>query len=393
MKSVIPDWLNPKPWLDVCEHTSEADVAAAVSAAAPGIREFAALLSPAAAGFLEPMARRAQALTRKHFGRTISLYVPLYLSNYCSGGCIYCGFASDRKQPRRRLAPAELKAEIMALKGKGFEDVLLLTGERTTEAGFDYLLNCVKTAAGVFHSVTIEAFAMSSAEYAMLSKAGCTGITIYQETYNRKLYSTLHRWGEKRNYEFRLEAPSRALEAGMRTVGIGALLGLGDTRLDAICLYQHANYLRKKFWKAGISVSFPRICAQTGDYMPGHEVDDKLLARLIFAFRICFPDMPLVLSTRENSEFRDGMAGLGISRMSAASKTTVGGYHHEASLRKDATTRHASLRKEATTRHVDKSEKGQFDVNDTRGVKTFCAAIRKKGLEPVFKNWEAVFRN
>ncbi|MDD4872251.1 MAG: 2-iminoacetate synthase ThiH [Kiritimatiellae bacterium] len=371
MKTNNPDWLDPKKWLQVCSESTDADVKTAISSSSPGIREFAVLMSSAASASLEQMAQRAQILTRRHFGRTISLYVPLYLSNFCSGGCVYCGFASDRKQRRRKLGESELKAELKALKQKGFEDVLLLTGERTPAADFKYLLNSVKMAADVFHNITIEAFAMTSDEYKKLVHAGCNGMTVYQETYDPGLYSKLHRWGEKKDFFFRLEAPSRALEAGMRTIGIGALLGLNEPRADVICLFQHALHLKKKFWKAGISISFPRICAQSGDYEPAYEVDDRLLAQMIFAFRICFPDMPLVLSTRERAEFRDGIAGVGISRMSAASRTTVGGYHHEAGL----------------------SEKGQFDVNDTRDVKTFCSAMRKKGLEPVFKNWESVFRD
>ncbi len=392
MKKNNPEWLGPDKWLQLSNNADETRVKAALSTVSPGIKEFAALVSPAAANLVEQLAQRAQVLTRKHFGRTISLYVPLYLSNFCSGGCVYCGFSSDRRQPRRKLGTEELKAEISALKRKGFEDVLLLTGERTPAADFNYLVKSVKTAAEVFHNVTVEAFAMTSEEYEKLAGAGCTGITIYQETYDRKLYSKLHRWGEKRNYDFRLEAPARALQAGMRNVGIGVLLGLHDPRSDAICLFQHVVQLRKKFWKAGVLVSFPRICAQYGDFKPGYEVDDRLLAQFIFAFRICFPDMPLVLSTRERAEFRDGIAGIGVSRMSAASRTTVGGYYHEARLRKDATPGHAGLRKEVTARSAGNLEKGQFDVNDTRDAKTFCSAMRRRGLEPVFKNWESVFR-
>lgn len=370
MKTNDPKWLDIEKWLKIGHRAEAGDVVAALSAQAPGSLEFAVLSSPAAGRFLEPLAQRAQALTRARFGRTMSLYVPLYLSNHCSGGCLYCGFASDRKQLRRKLEVAELKAEMAALKQKGFEDVLLLTGERTPAADYDYLLNSVKAAAEVFHNVTIEAFAMTSAEYEGLVKAGCTGVTIYQETYDRTLYAELHRWGEKRDYEFRLDAPARALEAGMRYVGLGALLGLSEPRAEVLSLFHHALFLRKEYWKAGMMVSFPRLCAQYGDFKPRHEVDDKLLAQLIFAFRICCPDMPLVLSTRERADFRDGIAGLGISRMSAASKTTVGGYHEEAG----------------------EVGKGQFDVNDTRDVETFCRAMRARGLEPVFKNWESLFR-
>jgi len=315
------------------------------------------------------MAQHAQALTQHHFGKTISLYIPLYLSNYCPGGCAYCGFASDRQQLRRKLAEDELMTEINALKQKGFEDILLLTGERTEEAGFDYLLKCVSLAAGRFHNVTIESFAMTSDEYRQLANAGCTGITLYQETYDPDVYEKLHRWGPKRDYTFRLEAPARALSAGLRIAGLGILLGLADPVRDAVCLFLHIQYLKKRFWQAGILVSFPRICRQFGGYQPEYPVSERLLAQFIFAFRICLPDVPLVLSTREKPEFRDGIAGIGISRMSVASKTTVGGYSGAP----------ASLI-------------GQFDVSDTRDVETFCDVLRNKGLDPVFKNWDSIFQ-
>jgi len=314
------------------------------------------------------MAQRAEQLTRRHFGRTISLYAPLYLANYCVGGCVYCGFASDRQQPRRRLEKKDLAAEIKALKERGLEDVLLLTGDRTPEADFQYLRESVAIAARHFHNVTVESFAMTTEEYAELVKAGCTGITLYQETYDPVLYRQLHRWGPKQNFQFRLEAPDRALAAGMRTVGIGALLGLADPISEARELYRHAQHLRRKHWQAGVMISFPRICSQLGGYQPRHAVNDAFFAQMIFAFRICLPDVPLVLSTREAPAFRDGMAGVGISKMSVASRTTVGGYR----------------RRSGTT--------GQFEVNDTRDVETFCRALRRKGLEPVFKNWDSVFQ-
>ena len=341
----------------------------AIGSRSPGVRELQVLLSPAASELLEPMAQRAEQLTRRHFGRTISLYAPLYLANYCVGGCVYCGFASDREQPRRRLEPRDLAAEIKALKAKGIDDVLLLTGERSPEADFGYLRDCVAIAARHFHNVAVESFAMTVEEYSELAAAGCAGITLYQETYDSVLYQQLHRWGPKRNFQFRLEAPERALAAGMRTVGIGALLGLADPVSEAIHLFRHAEHLRKRFWRAGVMISFPRICTQLGGYQPRHEVSDAFLAQMIFAFCICLPDVPLVLSTREAPAFRDGMAGVGISRMSVASRTTVGGYR----------------RRRPTTA-------GQFEVNDARSVKAFCAALRKKRLEPVLKNWDAVFQ-
>jgi 2-iminoacetate synthase len=218
-------------------------------------------------------------------------------------------------------------------------------------------------------SVSVESFAMTADEYRQLCEAGCTGMTLYQETYDRAAYDRLHRWGPKRDFDARLDAPARALAAGLRSVGLGALLGLADPIADMIALYQHAVHLRRRFWRGGVMLSFPRLRPQRGDFRPEHVVSDRQLARFIFAFRVALPDVPLVLSTRESPAFRDGMAGVGISRMSVASRTTVGGYHGGAA-----------------------STGGQFEVSDDRDAPTFCAALRAKGMEPVFKNWDAVFQ-
>lgn len=334
-----------------------------------GEREFAALISPAAAPHLEEMARRALALTRRHFGRTISLYAPLYLSDYCSSSCTYCGFSITRDIPRNILTPAEMEAEFAALKRMGIEEILLLTGDRINTAPYSFVRDAVAAAARHFHNVNVEVFAMTGEEYRGLAEAGCTGMTMYQETYDRELYARLHLRGPKSNYDWRREAPARALAAGIRTVGLGALLGLREPRAEMLDLYRHAVELRSRFWRSGISISFPRIRPQTGGFAPSFSVDERLLAQFIFAFRICLPDVPLVLSTRESPRFRDGMAGVGISKMSVASKTTVGGYSPDAA-----------------------GSAAQFEIHDGRDVATFCAMLRAKGLEPVFKNWDVVYR-
>jgi 2-iminoacetate synthase len=365
--AVRPEWLDVEPWLDVARTATPERVRAALSAALPGVREFAALLSPAAGTMLEDMAQKARLLTRHHFGQTISLYTPLYLSNYCGGGCAYCGFAADRRQVRRRLEKAELAAEIRALKAGGLQDVLVLTGERCPEADFEYLRDCVAEVARHFHSVAVESFAMTADEYRALAEAGCTAVTLYQETYDPVLYDRLHRWGAKRDYLFRLDAPERALRAGMRWLGLGVLLGLGDPVADAVALYLHARRLQQLCWRGGVSISFPRLCDEQGKYHPDAVVDDRRLVQMICAFRIAFPEVPLVLSTRERPELRDAMAGVGISRMSVASRTTVGGYAEDAA-----------------------ETGGQFEVNDQRDAPAFCMALRAKGLEPVFKTWDAV---
>lgn len=317
---------------------------------------------------IEMIARQAQALTLKHFGRTISLYSPLYLSNYCSGGCIYCGFAADRRQKRLRLSMDEVAEECRAVHAAGIDDILLLTGERTREAGVDYLAGCVEIAAAIFSHVGVESFAMTTEEYARLVNAGCTSVTIYQETYDRRAYSRLHRGGAKKDYINRYEAPDRALSAGMRFVGLGVLLGLSNPVNDVMALYDHAVQLQRDYWRAGVMVSLPRVRPQSGGFIPPHPVTDATLVRFIASLRIALPTVPLVLSTRESAVFRDAMAGVGISRMSVASRTTVGGYAAKSSTG------------------------GQFSVHDNRSVKQFIAALSSKNIFPVFKQWDASYR-
>ncbi len=356
---------------------SAADALTAMQRESPDIRDLASLLSPAADTLLETMARRARALTRRHFGNTISLYTPLYLSDYCEGGCRYCGFAADRRRARSCLDEAERRAEMDAIADLGIEEILLLTGERSEAVGIDYVEAAVREAAARFHAVTVEVFPMASAEYARLVRAGCTGVTLYQETYHAAVYADMHRWGPKRDYRARLTAPENALQAGMRTVGLGVLLGLAPPVQDVIALVTHLQSLRRRWWRAGFSISFPRVRPEPGGFQPPHPVDDRLLARIILALRIFLPDVPLVLSTRESIGFRDGMAGLGIVKMSVASRTTVGGYRVKTGL--------PSNPADAAT--------GQFHVNDHRDMDAFTAALRAKGLWPVLKNNDAVYRD
>lgn len=370
MAYLFPDWLNPDTWLNRVRNADARDVRQALTTECPGIAELATLLSPAAGNALERLAACAQLITHRQFGRTISLYVPLYLSDFCKNGCVYCGFAADRCRPRRRLERKDIIVEMDALKAMGFEEILLLTGERTPQADFDYVRAAVVLAAERFDLVTVEVFPMTCEEYRALAEAGCTGMTMYQETYNPAVYAHMHRWGPKRDYQYRLETPARALAAGLRTAGLGVLLGLADPVGDALALFQHVQTLRKQYWRAGISIALPRIRPQLGGFTPPFPVSDRFLTQMICAFRICMPDLPLTLSTREPAWFRDGIAGVGISKMSIASRTTVGGYH-------DGNT----------------ADDGQFKVSDDRSIEAFGAMLKSKGLEPVFKNWDAVYRD
>jgi 2-iminoacetate synthase len=369
MSEETPQWLNPAALVDSAWQANSHQIRQAILADEPGPREFARMCSPKAQEHLELMAQRAQLITRRHFGRTTTLYAPLYLSNYCSGGCLYCGFASDRKEERCLLSQDEMRAEMEAMKAMGLEEILLLTGERMPQADLDYLETAVRIAAEYFSSITIEVFPMEEHEYRRLADAGCTGVTLYQESYDAEVYKKMHRWGPKRDYTARLDAPSRALQGGLRTAGLGALLGLAEPTGEMIALYQHARHLLRTFWQAGVTLSFPRIRPQTGGFQPDFPVSETMLAQYIFAFRIALPDVPLVLSTRESAATRDGLAGLGISKMSVASKTTVGGYSNDND--------HGSE---------------QFAISDNRDIPTFSAMLRAKGLVPIFKNWDAAYR-
>ncbi len=364
-----PEWLDVSPWLDLARRADRGMARQAAAAPAPGIREFAILLSPAAGAELETLAARAQALTRRHFGQTIGLYAPLYLSNYCPTQCTYCGFASDRRIQRHKLSAAELEAECAALKRLGLEEVLLLTGDRLATAGYEFVRNGVACAASRFHNVTAEVFGMTESEYTGLAAAGCTAVTLYQETYDPARYALLHESGPKADYGCRLDAPARALEGGMRSVGLGVLLGLSEPLEDVLRLFRHASRLRRRFWGGGVAISFPRIRPQSGGYTADFPVSERRLAQIVFAFRIAMPEVPLVLSTRESPRFRDGIAGVGISKMSVASRTTVGGYAENTA-----------------------PSSPQFEIDDHRGVEEFCATLRAKRLQPVFKNWDAVYR-
>ena len=369
MINSLPDWLDPYKWMHLTESSDLKAIEAAIYSKNPTIRELALLLSPSAKTFIEPMAQRAKYLTQRYFGKTISLYSPLYLSNYCNGGCVYCGIAADRRADRLVLNNKQLSKEIEELSASGIDEIVLLTGERMPEADVDYLENAIKLSSKKISSINIEVFPMLENEYRILANAGCTGVTLYQETYDPIVYEKMHRWGDKRDFYNRLHAPERALKGGLRTIGLGALLGLANPVFDMLCLYNHANYILKNFWQSGISISFPRIKPQLGEFRANFPVNELMLSQYIFALRICLPTVPLLLSTRESATIRDGLAGLGISKMSVASKTTVGGY----------------------SSNIEKSTE-QFEISDNRDIKMFCNALRRKNLEAVFKNYDSIYR-
>ena len=355
------------------EESSPQRVNSVIAAAARGERistdDFLALCSPAAAAQLEHMAKLARALTIRRFGKTIQLYAPLYISNFCTNSCVYCGFNAHNLVVRRTLSPDQVRAEAAHLSQKHIMQLLLVTGECPCQVSPADMVQTARSLSGLFPSLAIEVYPLDLDDYQELCRAGVDGLTIYQETYDRATYAAVHPAGPKSNFERRLETPERGGEAGFRQIGIGSLLGLADWRFEAYCLVRHATYLMKHFWKSQISVSFPRLRPAAGGYQPPHPVSDKELVQMICAMRLALPDAGLVLSTREPAALRDHVMRLGITRMSAGSKTSPGGYLDEQGSRAE----------------------GQFDVSDGRPVEEVVAAIRSMGYEPVWKDWDRGF--
>jgi 2-iminoacetate synthase len=350
------------------ESSTEEDVAHSLRSSHLDADDLAALLSPAADNHLESLAARSAAITAMRFGRTTQIYAPLYVSSFCTNRCSYCGFSADNKIERRLLTLDEAEAEAMILHQRGFNHILLVSGEAPAKLGADYLEKLTLRLRDRFASISIEVQPLSTEEYARLFAAGVTSVAIYQETYDRDVYEQVHLSGRKCDYDFRLETPAHAAAGGMREVGIGALLGLADWRSEGLALGMHLAWLRKNFWRTGLTISFPRLRPAAGEFQPLFEVTERDLSHLIFALRIFDPDVGIILSTREEARYRNGMIGLGPTRYSAGSCTAPGGYSNP------------------------DSSGEQFAIGDHRTIDEVCGAIRQKGFDPVRKDWDAGFQ-
>ena len=331
--------------------------------------DYLALLSPAAADRLEAMAQRASELTLKFFGRTILMYAPLYLNNECVNHCAYCGFSEQIPEKRVHLSIAEVEKEADILFQKGFRHILLVSGEQRDKVTIGYLKEVISRLHEKFDSISLEIFPLSEDEYRELFEAGADGLTIYQEVYDPDIYKKVHPRGPKSDYQFRLLTPERAAAAGFYRINIGALLGLGQWQAEAESLGRHAADLKKKFWRAQIAVSFPRLKTSAAGFQPINPVSDRQLTQLICALRIFQPSLGLVLSTREGKELRDNLMLLGITQMSAESKTSPGGYSND----------------------VPAGE--QFATSDKRSLEEVSAVIAGRGYEPVLKDWDKGYIN
>lgn len=344
--------------------TTADDVKRALNHPQGSIDSLMALLSPAAKPYIEQMAQQAYQLTRQRFGANIGLYLPLYLSNLCANECDYCGFSMSNKLKRKTLSDNELLAEMKIIKQRGFDSILLVSGEHETKVGIDYFKHVLPIVKQAFSYVAIEVQPLTQPEYQELVELGLDAVMVYQETYQPHTYSKHHTRGKKKDFAYRLETPDRVAAAGVDKIGLGVLLGLDDWRLDALVMGHHLAYLQKQYWRTRYSISLPRLRPCTGGVSPKVELTDEGLVQMICAFRLFNAQLEISLSTRETPEFRDNLLPLGVTNISAGSSTEPGGYQNP----------HTQL--------------DQFEISDDRSVEQVIEKMQIKGLNPVWKDWE-----
>lgn len=341
-----------------------ADVERALRNAQRDLEDFKALISPAALPYLEDMAQISQRLTLDRFGRVIQMYIPLYLSNECNNICTYCGFSYDNKVRRRTLNPMEIMQEVAVIKGMGYDHVLLVTGEANQSVHTDYFKKVLDLISPHFAHISMEVQPLDVADYETLIPHGLNTVLVYQETYHQDDYRKHHPKGKKSNFLYRLETPDRLGQAGIHKMGLGVLIGLEDWRTDSFFTALHLSYLEKQYWQSKFSISFPRLRPFSGGLEPKVVMNDKELVQLICAYRLFNSEVELSISTRETVAFRNQVIKLGITAISAGSKTNPGGYQ------------------------VEPQSLEQFEISDERSAQEIAAMIRKQGYEPIWKDWD-----
>jgi len=355
------DWSAVKR--DIYSKTA-ADVKRALARERRGLEDFMALISPAAAPYLEEMAQLSHQLTQQRFGKVIQLYIPLYLSNECQNICTYCGFSYENKIRRKTLNAGELLTEVAAIRQMGYEHVLLVSGEANQTVGTDYFIKALQVVRPHFAHISMEVQPLDQSDYELLIQHGLNTVLVYQETYHREDYKLHHPKGKKSNFGYRLDTPDRLGKAGIHKMGLGVLIGLEDWRTDSWFTALHLRYLEKTYWKTRYSLSFPRLRPFSGGLTPKVEMTDRELIQLICAYRLFDEEVELSLSTRESPLFRDHAVRLGVTALSAGSRTNPGGYA------------------------ADPESLEQFEVHDERSPAVIAGMIRSQGYEPVWKDWD-----
>ncbi len=369
MKETFYDIIKTLDWDEVTKSIyakTEYDVIRALSKKHLDIEDFKALISPKGEKYLEQMAQISRNITQKRFGKVMQFYIPLYLSNECSNHCIYCGFNHNNDIGRITLNDRQIEEEIKVIKAMGYDNVLLLTGEYPKHAGVDYIEHAIRLCRPHFSSINLEVFPMKVEQYERLIKAGANSVYVYQETFNEKRYKHYHPKGMKSNYRYRLETPERLAQAGIHRIGMGALIGLEEWRTEMVFLAMHLQFMTKNHWKTKYSISFPRMRPAAGGYQADFFMNEKEFAQTIWAFRIFDNDVEITMSTRETPQMRNHFVSLGVTSMSAGSKTEPGGYANPA------------------------AELEQFHVNDDRSVEQMEAMVRSQGYDVIFKDWDKI---
>jgi len=357
-------------WNDIKESIyskTAKDVERALSKDKRDLEDFKALISPAAMPYLEQMAQLSHQLTQKRFGKTIQMYVPMYLSNECQNICTYCGFSLDNPMKRRTLNGAEILKEVQAIKEIGYDHILLVTGEANKIVGVDYFQKAMKIIRPHFSHISMEVQPLDQPEYELLIKEGLNTVLVYQETYHQEDYKLHHPKGKKSNFYYRLDTPDRLGRAGVHKIGLGVLIGLEDWRTDSFFNALHLDYLEKTYWRTKYSVSFPRLRPFSGGLEPKVVINEKELVQLICAYRIFNEEVELSMSTRESEKFRNNVIKLGITSISADSKTNPGGYA------------------------VEPQSLEQFEINDHRSTAEIREMIQGQGYEAVWKDWDVMY--
>jgi len=356
----------------------------------PLMRRFSQMISPETGGTLEALAKQSQEITRRHFGRTMRLFAPLYVSNECVNNCSYCGFSRDAGIFRTTLTVEQVMREARHLYGLGFRNVLLVAGEHPKFVSEGYLQKCLDALKPLIPTLALEVGPMEDDQYAEIVSHGAEGLVVYQETYHRETYQKLHTAGPKKNFDWRLNCPERAYAGGFRRIGIGALFGLANWKHEALALCAHLEYLYRHGWKAQFTIAFPRMRPYAGNYQyvpdPELYLTDRDFVRMIAVFRILFPQVGIVVSTREPAPLRDAIATLGVTHMSAGAKTEPGGYTGAGS---------EDLHLTVKGRRVEISDKSgcekateQFQIHDTRSPAEVAEMLRSQNLDPVWKDWD-----
>lgn len=356
------------------EAYTEQEVKAALKRDRPGPDDFKALLSPAAAPFLEAMARRSKAETEKHFGNTVYLFTPLYIANYCENYCVYCGFNCFNKIRRMKLTQEQIEHEMKVIAQSGMEEVLILTGESRARSSVEYIGEACKTARRYFKNIGLEVYPLNTAEYRYLHECGADYVTVFQETYDLDTYKELHLLGHKRVWPYRFEAQERALRAGMRGVGLSALLGLADWRKDALATALHAYYLQRKYPRAELSLSCPRLRPiVNNERINAGSVSETELCQILCAYRIFLPYIGITVSSRESAAFRNGIVKIAATKISAGVSTGIGDHESKYSG------------KENSDRENEGDE--QFVISDERSLKAIYRDMSDEGLQPVLNDY------